>query len=1400
MHSKIAAVERDFRNAWQEFDPSQYEQFLARLPESDRAELLLRLLSAELEYSFQPPSRCRVAPAGHLVGQAEAIFPHEPESDDERVRPCVQLFLMRFPSLSQDEPRLIRLIVLEYALRLHYDRLPPNPESYLELCSEGEQLRLVRLLELTEHRLPNSQAKEPVVEEASRTDSTIRDAQLPSLSFSDPLPTHLGCYLLTRLIGRGGMGFVHSAIDLRSTARVALKVMRRIDAWSIYRFFEEFRWLSQLEHPNLVKLYNAYTEGNTRYFSMELVEGDTIQRWFKSLSPQTDTRWTILRKVLSQLASAVGYLHENRVIHCDIKCSNMMITERMRAVVLDLGLSVREGQSNPIVGTIQYMAPEVLDQQTPTRASDWYSFGVMMYEVMSGKYPPIEVNTTPDGKATYKTDSEALRSELEACPADLRQLCLGLIAADPQARPRADQILAVLGGQTPQGPSPSYPADCPGRDAEIRQLQESLGRSILGDRRCVVLHGESGIGKSRILRCWLHNIDSSQYVVASIGCYYQDHTPYRLLNALVQELLLTLPSVREKFWVPGLEKRFDRIVQLFPQAAQLLDDRPVTSAKRSGTPAPGKECIRVLVEWLAEISSFRPFIIAVDDAQWADPESVAALASLQQKPEFQGLVVLANNSGDADLRFLMPEPTAILDADVELDFSVHTIAVLPLDKNTCLKLLEDWMAEAGISISSIASERLTRFADGNPFLLSELARAYISDYSTLADDAIGLIGRSNTQNTVRRRFASLPRDAEMALEFLAVANQPLGFHQLQMLTRSLPPDLLRSLSLLRSQGWIRSRPGSTDTDVEVAHERFRRVIVQGIQEDRLWRRHARIARVLSNESPPPWSRIAGHYWSANRLSDASECYIEAARGAYTTGAIEDALFFLDRASHPIAVRDVGERLDMLRLKADCLACNGSSREAAEAYESLASKLDGQEHLLLRCLAGEQWIRAGQPELGIELLQETFDSRRIRVRSPSRWTNLRLVAKLLLTRITSSTDRRAEAEGIEVESLEPAAFGEIDACLNRLAAPLTFLENQIGQELVLHNAQLASRSGSLSDRAQAILRTGLVLSFAGKAIRLTAARRLRSGRQLAVRSGLEGSLAAWNFSMFLWYVQKGNIRRSIHHALRGISRFQRTRERFQWEQQFLTWGVQCSYFHSNQLLRLREYTASMRDSASQRKDPMSTFWMHVCPAHLSDLVGDETLSARKSLFIAEKSIAIFQFQVPQFFLWLSRIHQSLYEGKAQEAQQILLKDWKQLTRSVALNTHHYAWLALHTRVCCDLVSARVEPEQTRHWIADARRCARRMLRLEEPPFVSYARALLLVIDAVDGKIADDGLWKFEIAELERHEHHLTAAALKWQYCLYKLNSDDELMQTRSLLTKQGCINPERLLNVVIPLPY
>ncbi len=170
-----------------------------------------------------------------------------------------------------------------------------------------------------------------------------------------------------------------------------------------------------------------------------------------------------------QLGSAIYFLHTQGVIHRDIKCSNVMITPRRRAVLLDLGLAIRLGESPPgqssldgeqLIGTLQYMAPEAIGGKAFCAASDWYSFGVMLYEVLVDDYPPIQIdlNATRDCEK-FRLDNELLCHKLSWVPTDLAELCMQLLNPDPSQRPLGADILQRLGGGVPLSIEAVAPGD-----------------------------------------------------------------------------------------------------------------------------------------------------------------------------------------------------------------------------------------------------------------------------------------------------------------------------------------------------------------------------------------------------------------------------------------------------------------------------------------------------------------------------------------------------------------------------------------------------------------------------------------------------------------------------------------------------------------------------------------------------------------------------------------------------------------------------------------------------------------------------------------------------------------------------------------------------------------------------
>lgn len=1494
MNRELLELEQAFRESWRSFNPGNYSRYLDQIGDALRVELLARLLSAELEFAFQPPSMTEASQTSQLenwsptpaspnhdengsnvAGRTDERVVHcdsdikshsevdddidSEVDDDQRVKPCVPLFLVQFPELTGRSELLIRLIVLEYALRLRYDPQPPNPESYLLLCEKGGE-QLIRLLELTENKLPVERSTPSSAKPFRHSDSTIKEASLSASITLDPLPLNLGCFLLLRLLGRGGMGYVHAALDLRSTAQVAVKVMRRVDAWSIYRFIEEFRWLSQLNHPHLVKLYDAFCEGDIRYFSMELIEGKMVREWFRKLPGGPSSRWGELRRVLEQFASAVEYLHEHQVLHCDLKCSNMMITSGQRAVLLDLGLAIRAGQDNRLVGTLQYMAPELIEGGPATYASDWYSFGVMIYEVLTDSFPPIEIDLSDNGArgANYHLDLEKVRYLLRDCPTDLIDLCIDLLHVDPSQRPHSSDVVQRLSGTKQRLRPVKQPLLCWGRENELAALNaatQTPGDQVVGEPRTeeqraslVILQGESGSGTTTLLRHWSRALPQrGEHLLLSVRCYRQDHTPVRLLNALVQELTLAVPSLPTNQWEPALKGLAREICVLFPQVQQLLPTDSTIVSRRTASQAPLSKTDRDIslgsfVQWLLELSHQKRLILCVDDAQWADTESLRTLRRLLTHPSgFCGTVVLIDESSTSRIHDLFQPSreseregyplnnSTGFSSDSDSPFQTTQIALHPLNQTTCQALLEHWASLEQVPMNSSIAQDIAERSSGNPFLLQEVFRAYkhhVADGDTSGMDWL----TSDSQSSVRRRFSMLPLAAENILQFLAVSDHAMSFHQLQMVSRILPQELQPTLSWLASQGWISTRGSESESDFEIAHENFRRAILKSIPADRIHRRHYRISRILSCETPPPWARVAHHYWAAERFREASSCYLEAARQAMSTGSIEEAIEFLNRAEHPDAQRTPAEQQRVIRMKADCLAREGSSLAAAELYDQLiemhlrdapqetsigtiasSTRHDEAPAAMLRCLAGEQRIRAGELEAGLSRLQLALQNLGIVKWKKTRFTRLGLTLQTLKMGLTVPTLQVTKP----VDNASAKPFSEMERCLNRLSPPLTFLDGQLGPELVMRLARRAETTGEPYDRSLALLRSGALLSFAGRKWRGRSLHRLRLGRRLARISRSDEARATGNFCMFVWHRFRGQFQSAARYGQASLNRYHSCRSSTQWEQQFLHWAMLGTYWYTNQLRELTRSTLKLRESAHQRSDPMSIFWMHVDTAHWADLIADQPGFARSSLAIASEAIANQSLQSPRFFLWLSRIYQALYEDNPRQALEILEADWRRLDQAFVMRTNYYRWLALTARTCCDLVGLQHQLPNSAKLLKDALRSARSIQRLEEPVFVCYGKAFALAINAWSengeadwpGKrsgrremTSQSATWEATIEQLHKLEHPLLAFALQWHYSFYASTRSSELrQQAETAFLEQGCVRPDKLMNIILPLP-
>lgn len=204
-------------------------------------------------------------------------------------------------------------------------------------------------------------------------------------------------YTITSYLGEGGMGTVYKASDNMLGREVALKMLHGTlvsQPQFLERFKKEARVLAQLLHPNIAVIYNFIGQDDHHFMVMEYVEGnnlDSLVRKHKQLPA------AIVVPMFLQMLEGLHHAHRKGIFHRDIKPSNLIVTPDGTVKLMDFGIAKIAGeqrmtQVNRVVGTIEYMAPELIEGKDPSIASDTYAAGVTMYEMLTGKLP-FEGNT-----------------------------------------------------------------------------------------------------------------------------------------------------------------------------------------------------------------------------------------------------------------------------------------------------------------------------------------------------------------------------------------------------------------------------------------------------------------------------------------------------------------------------------------------------------------------------------------------------------------------------------------------------------------------------------------------------------------------------------------------------------------------------------------------------------------------------------------------------------------------------------------------------------------------------------------------------------------------------------------------------------------------------------------------
>ena len=260
-------------------------------------------------------------------------------------------------------------------------------------------------------------------------------------------PTSLaaGRYLLEDVLGRGGMATVVRARDTRLDRTVAVKLLSdqaSADDDLRKRFLREGRFAAQLAHANVVAVYDTGEEDGTPYIVMECVDGEPLSDVVARRGPLPPAEVAELGR---QACTGVAHAHARGLVHRDVKPQNLLLRDDGTLKVADFGIARAGGvgatitQAGTLLGTAAYMAPEVVDGEPATPASDVYSLGAVLYELATGE-PPRRAATIAD--LVVDEPVQPPRVLVPDLPAELESTILRCLDRDPGRRPASAGELA----------------------------------------------------------------------------------------------------------------------------------------------------------------------------------------------------------------------------------------------------------------------------------------------------------------------------------------------------------------------------------------------------------------------------------------------------------------------------------------------------------------------------------------------------------------------------------------------------------------------------------------------------------------------------------------------------------------------------------------------------------------------------------------------------------------------------------------------------------------------------------------------------------------------------------------------------------------------------------------------
>jgi tetratricopeptide (TPR) repeat protein len=783
--------------------------------------------------------------------------------------------------------------------------------------------------------------------------------------------SELGPYRIESELGHGGMGSVWGAVVLEQVpglepgTRVALKIIHPhlMETPGIFkRFLREAEFGRTVRHENVVRTYDAdalMVEGRTQhYLVMEYVEGQTLRELAEELTKVPEV---LCRHIGREVAKGLAAVHEAGIVHRDLKPKNILITPEHAIKIMDLGVArlaeeaMRLSRTGAFVGSIRYAAPEQFEEDSDIDGrADLYALGLLLYELSSGEHPHRNADVLQVIRKMMSEDRPRLGLLNPQLSPFFEEVVDSLLRRDRDARfPSAVEVHRVLkeGEESAwwRGRAQSIrtetrrplrririPRETPihGRGSELARLEALYDRVREGDGQVVLLEGEAGIGKTRLVDELVGRLHEAGEDVNFLFGSYPPGGAATAAGAWAT-------AYREHFGAEGLTETLRGYVTdapaLIPAFAALLRDDP---------PPEGKELLTkdsrqtVFVQATRALAKERPTVVLIEDLHFAPEEGRGLFASLALSvPDHAVLLVGTARPG-------LPEDWR---ANLERLDQSSRIELTRLGPKDLARLLEDALRSERLATE--LGHRIALKSDGNPFFVLEIIRGLRESRSIEQSpdgtwSATRLIRDvqipSSVQDLIQARIAELDETEQELLDVAACCGFEFdGGLVAEVLDVARIPALRRLGHLEKVHRLIRSLGPRYVFDHHQVHES----LYGGIAEPLRREYHAAIGDALAVRCPEPdgaqAARLCEHFLVAGRGEDALP-HLDATLDYLKNRYFNDrAVALADRALAIEGLLEGRRRAEVLLEKAALLGLLGRREPELATIEEAVALADAQ---------------------------------------------------------------------------------------------------------------------------------------------------------------------------------------------------------------------------------------------------------------------------------------------------------------------------------------------------------------------------------------------------------------------------------------------------------------------------